>query len=471
MYSIWRKMERKQLAFEQVLDVRALRVLVPGVADCYAALGVVHAAWRNLPAEFDDYIATPKPNGYRSIHTAVEGPGGKIVEVQIRTREMHERAELGVAAHWVYKEGGRRDAGFERKVEQLRLLLAPAAGDDDPLGRVGPALFAEHVYVLSPKGDVVELPAGATPLDFAYHVHTNVGHRCRGARVDGRMVPLDHRLVSGTTVEIITGRELQPSRDWLVESLGFLASKSARAKVRAWFRVVDEAEHARAGRAILERELGRRSGAPPLAHEELAAELGFPSAEALCIALGAGDTSAAQLAAALQRRERLAAPATHAADEAAAAGPVAAEGIRVMGVGDLLSHLARCCGPVPPEPITGYVTLGRGVTIHRALCRNVARMGALQPDRLVAVDWGRERGNTYPVEFSVLAFDRPGLVRDVSSLLADARLSIDRMTTATEAADRTARMTCQVKVRDLGELEAVLARIAGLPDVIRVQRR
>jgi GTP pyrophosphokinase len=473
IYSIFRKMQRKGLAFERVFDVRAVRVLVGSIADCYAALGVVHSLWENLPAEFDDYVATPKANGYRSIHTAVFGPGGKAVEVQIRTHEMHDRAELGIAAHWRYKEGGRRDTGFEKKVEQLRALLSPAAGgDDDPLGRVGAALFAEHVYVLSPKGDVIELPAGSTPLDFAYHVHTNLGHRCRGARVDGRMVPLDQRLENGATVEIIAAKDPQPSRDWLVESRGFLASKSARAKVRAWFRIVDEAEHARAGRAILERELGRRGGAAPLALADLATELGFAGADELCIALGAGDVSGAQLGAALARRERATAPAAAAGIEPAeSTAPVAAEGIRVMGVGDLLSHFARCCTPVPPEPIAGYVTLGRGVTIHRASCGNLARMRLKQPDRLVAVDWGTDRGRVYPVEFSVLAFDRRGLVRDVSGVLADARLSIDRMSTVTHAADRTADMRVAVKVHDLAELEAVEARIAGLPDVIRVQRR
>jgi len=475
IYSIWRKMQRKGLAFEQVFDVRAVRVLVETVAECYAALGVVHGLWHYLPGEFDDYIATPKANGYRSIHTAVIGPAGRAVEVQIRTREMHDKAELGVAAHWLYKEGGARDAGLERKVEQLRALLAPApaagaAADDDPLDRVGATLFREHVYVFSPKGDVVELPEGATPLDFAYHVHTSLGHRCRGARVDGRMVPLDHRLGNGVRVEIITAKEPQPSRDWLVESLGFLASKSARAKVRAWFRQVDHDDHLRAGRAILERELARRSAGAPPAIAELAAELGHAGPDALYLALGAGDLSAAQLGAALARRERSAAPVA-APQSAPAARRESAEGIRVMGVGDLLSQYARCCRPVPPEPIEGYVTLGRGMTIHRAGCGNLARMRARQPDRVLPVAWGTDRGQLYPVQFQVLAFDRRGLVRDVSGVLADARLSIERMTTATDAADRTADMTIAVRVHELGELEAVLARIAGLPEVIRVQRR
>jgi len=471
IFSIYRKMQKKGVAFEQVFDVRAVRVLVDTIAECYAALGIVHGLWSYLPGEFDDYIATPKVNGYRSIHTAVVGPSGKPVEVQIRTREMHDRAELGVAAHWRYKEGGARDAGFERKVEQLRALLAPhAAGEEDPLDRVGATLFREHVYVFSPKGDVVELPDGATPLDFAYHVHTSLGHRCRGARVDGRMVPLDHRLANGVRVEIITAKEPQPSRDWLVESRGFLISKSARAKVRGWFRQADHDEHLRAGRAILERELARRSsvGAPTFA--ELAAELGYASAEELSVALGAGDLSAAQLGAALQRRERTP-PSPPPVAEPKAPGRETAEGISVMGVGDLLSQYARCCRPVPPEPIEGYVTLGRGVTIHRSGCGNLARMRARQPDRVLPVAWGTDHDQLYPVEFQVLAFDRRGLVRDVSGVLADARLSIERMRTLTNAAERTADMTIGVRVHDLGEFEAVRARIAGLPDVIRVQRR
>ncbi len=288
------------------------------------------------------------------------------------------------------------------------------------------------------------------------------------------MVPLDHRLANGVSVEIIAGKEPQPSRDWLVESRGFLASKSARGKVRAWFRQIDYDEHLKAGRAIVERELARRAAGAPPAIGELAAELGLDSPEALYVALGAGDLSGAQLAAALARRERAAAPATVPGPEATAAAPAgreAAEGISVMGVGDLLSQYARCCRPVPPEPIEGYVTLGRGVTIHRASCKNLARMRARQPDRVLPVAWGTDRDQLYPVEFQVLAFDRRGLVRDVSGVLADARLSIERMRTATNAADRTADMTIGVRVHDLTELEGVLGRIAGLTNVIRVQRR
>jgi GTP pyrophosphokinase len=479
IYSIWKKMQRKHLAFEQVLDVRAMRIVVDDVAQCYAALGVVHGLWPYIPGEFDDYVATPKPNGYRSIHTAVIGPGGRPLEVQIRTREMHERAELGVAAHWRYKEGGKRDAGFERKLERLRSLLQPdGAAPADPDGlidRVSASLFAERVYVISPKGDVVELPEGATPLDFAYHVHTGLGHRCRGAKVDGRMVQLDYRLKNGETVEIIAAKEPQPSRDWLVESRGFLATKSARAKVRSWFRREDEADHRHAGIESVERELERQGARQSLGVADLAAELGLANADELYVAVGAGDLSPSQVANAIQRRLKALAPAAAPAPSApagpSAAAPESATGVQVMGVGDLLSSYARCCRPVPPEAIRGYVTLGRGVTIHRADCANLRRLREKQPDRVVDVAWGADAEQLYGVEVAIDAYDRRGLVRDITGVLADAKLSIDHMNTITDHAERVAHMTLGVRVHDLGELDGVLARIAGLPDVIFARRR
>lgn len=467
LYSIYRKMRKKDLQFAELSDVRAVRILVGTVAECYAALGVVHGRYAYLPGEFDDYVATPKVNGYRSIHTAVTGPGGRTVEVQIRTREMHERAESGVAAHWRYKEGGRRDDALERKVEELRRLLNPAAGDDDPLAVVQRDLFRERVYVFSPRGDVVEVPEGSTPLDFAYHVHTGLGHRCRGARVDGRLVPLDHRLTHGVTVEIVAAREPQPSRDWLIDSRGFLASKSAKAKVRAWFRQVDRDAHLARGRDIADRELGRRGAATDLA--ALASLLGVAGAEELYVGLGSGDLSAAQLAAAQARRERTQGSPAIPAAASGTGTPRPADDIHVMGVGDLLSHHARCCNPVPPEPVTGYVTLGRGITLHRSTCRNLRRLAAVAPDRLVPVSWGEARKADYAIEFQVRAFDRRGLVRDVSAVLADARLSIDHMKTVTSP-EGTADMRVGIRVRDLDDLERCLARIRGLPDVIRAQR-
>jgi GTP pyrophosphokinase len=470
IYSIYKKMQRKQLAFEQVFDVRAVRVLVASVADCYAALGIVHGLWSYVPAEFDDYIATPKANGYRSIHTAVHGPGGRSVEIQIRTREMHERSELGQAAHWRYKEGVRQDLAYDRRLERLRRLLSASGASEaepDYLDRVSGSLFRERVYVFSPKGAVVELPVGATPLDFAYQVHTELGHRCKGAKVDGRLVPLDHRLANGEAVEIVTGKQPAPSRDWLVESLGFLATRSARAKVRAYFRHLDEGRNRELGRDIVDRELTKLSRPVPL--PELLAELSVGTAEELYRRAGEGELSAARIAGALNRRlGQDPEPVTQAPPRAA---PTRASGISVMGIGELLSSYARCCRPVPPEAISGYVTVGRGVTIHRADCANLRRLRERQPDRVLAVSWGLKPDQLYPAEFSVHALDRRGLVRDVSAVLADARLSIDRMTTETRPTDETADMTIAVRVHGLEELDRVLERIARLPGVVRARRR
>ena len=473
IYSIWKKMTQKGLAFEQLYDVRAVRILVGSVADCYAALGVVHGLWPYIPGEFDDYIATPKANGYRSIHTAVHGPDGRTLEVQIRTLEMHERSELGVAAHWRYKEGTSRDLAYERKLERLRNLLAPARGAEDSspdfLSSVTGSLFAERVYVFSPRGDVTELGAGATPLDFAYQLHTDLGHRCRGAKVNGRMVPLDHQLVNGDSVEIITGKQLSPSRDWLIESRGFLATRSARAKVRAFFRRQDEGTNRQAGREILERELAKVANGATVSMVELLAELDQPSVEQLTLLLGEGELSGAQIAGALDRLQRT--QEQPPAIEPAVELDRTASGIQVMGVGDLLTTYARCCRPVPPEHISGYVTVGRGVTIHRSDCANLRRLQARNPARLIAVDWGSSPDRLYNAEFTVHATDRRGLVRDVSAVLADARLSIERMTTQTDPAGTTADMTLAVRVHSLEELERILARIRALPDVVSVRRR
>jgi GTP pyrophosphokinase len=473
IYSIWRKMQRKHLGFDQVFDVRAVRVLTRTVADCYAALGVVHGRWPYIPGEFDDYIATPKDNDYRSLHTAVIGPGGRPVEVQIRTVEMHEHAELGVAAHWRYKEGV-RGTGYDRRVQWLRELLAPSAGSEaepDFLDRVRAELFEDRVYVLSPKGDVVDLPAGATPIDFAYHVHTSLGHRCRGARVNGRLVPLDHRLASGEVVEIIAAKQPQPSRDWLMEQLGYLASPRSRAKVRAWFRQQDEGRNRQEGRELLERELGRLGLASAVPLPELLAEMNIATADALYLGLGTGDINVAQVGGAIQRRLR--ARAAEAPPPPAAPAPrrKAATGLQVEGVGDLACTYARCCSPVPPQPIAGYVTVGRGVTVHRADCPSLERMRARQPERVLAVDWGTAADRAFPVDIHVHAFDRRGLLRDISGLLADEKISIERVNSLSDAARNVADITLTVQIHGLEELSRVLTRLKSLPNVIAAQRR
>jgi GTP pyrophosphokinase len=472
IYSIWRKMQRKGLAFEQVMDVLAVRVQVETVAECYAALGIVHGLWSYIPGEFDDYIATPKENHYRSLHTAVIGPGRLPLEVQIRTREMHEHAELGVAAHWQYKEGTRAASGFQQKINWLRQLLEPTARaglEPDLLDGLQAEIFEDRVYALSPKGEVVDLPRGATPLDYAYQVHTDLGHRCRGAKVNGRMVSLNHALANGDTVEIITGKQPNPSRDWLVPALGFLASQRNRAKVRSWFRRQDEGQNREQGRALFDREM-ERLGVRAMPMPEILGELGLEDADALYVGLGEGELTIAQVAGAIQRLQHEREPPRP--PRPTRAGTGAAGGMVVDGVGDLLSTIARCCRPVPPEPILGYITLGRGVSIHRADCANLLRMQDRDPQRVLSVDWGRgSPERTFPVAIRVEAFDRRGLVRDISSVLADEHISIETMNTVTDAAENTATVDLTVTVHGIEELSRLLGRFAGLPNVIRATRR
>jgi len=470
IYSIWRKMQKKQLPFEQVFDVRAMRVLAKSVGDCYAALGVVHGLWPYIAGEFDDYIATPKENGYRSIHTAVTGPGGQTLEIQIRTHEMHAEAELGIGAHWRYKEGTRRDTAYAQKIDRLRQLLEPqaAGAEHDLIDRARAGIFEDRVYVLSPKGEVVELPKGATPLDFAYHVHTELGHRCRGARVDGRMVQLDYKLLNGELVEIVTGKVSQPSRDWLIERLGFLAAPRSRAKVRAWFRRQDDERHRVDGRALVERELGRL-GVKDAMLPDILADFGCETTDELYAALGAGQVTPAQVSGALQRRVRDLAPVRR---EAPKATPSAgSKGVVIEGIDDVLCNFSRCCRPVPPEAIMGYITLGRGISIHRTDCRNLKRLTERQPERLIAVDWGTGGDRLFNVDVGIHAWDRRGLVRDVSAVLADEKINIERMTTATNAREGTADIDLRIAVHGLDELSRILARITALPNVLSARRQ
>jgi len=474
IYSIWRKMQRKQLTFEQVLDVRAVRVLTGSVRDCYAVLGLVHGRWPYIPGEFDDYIATPKGNDYRSLHTAVTGPGKVPVEVQIRTRDMHEHAELGVAAHWRYKEGGGKDAAWDRKIQRLRELLAPAAegeAERDFLDRVRADLFEDRVYALTPKGDIVDLPAGATPLDYAYHVHTELGHRCKGARVNGRMVTLDYKLSNGEAVEIITGKHPQPSRDWLIDQLGYLASPRSRAKVRSWFKRQDEGKNRQEGRELFEREIGRLGLQNAVSMPELLEELHLPAADALYLALGAGDLNVAQVSGAIQRRLKALAPPELARPAAASRRRKPSAGLEIEGVGDLASTFARCCNPVPPEPIAGYITVGRGVTIHREGCPSLERMRRRQPERVLGVAWGQAGDRGFEVDVLVHAYDRHGLVRDVGAVLTEEKISIIRMTTATNPASNTADILVTITIRGLEELSHLLTRLKGIRNVVYARRK
>ena len=472
IFSIWRKMQVKQLAFDELMDIRAARILVNSIAECYAALGVVHSLWQFIPGEFDDYIATPKDNLYRSIHTAVLGPGAEPVEIQIRTHEMHADSERGVAAHWRYKEGGRSDQAYERKINELRTLLTPAEGGEgsrDFLERVRVDLFQDRIYVISPKGEIVDVPVGGTPLDFAYQVHTDLGHRTRGAKVNGRMVPLDYKLKNSEAVEIITAKTPQPSRDWLSAQSGFLASPRHRNKVRAWFRKQNEAQNRIEGRGMFDRELQRLGlKSPPMA--ELLHELELKSTESLHEAMGLGEISSAQVAGAIQRLLHARAPQPADAARARSAGARAPD-VEVQGIGDLLSTYARCCKPVPPEPIVGYITVGRGVSIHSQSCANLARLRVKAPARVLAVDWGNMGSAAFPVEIEIQAFDRRGLVRDVSAALADEKIGIQGMTTVTDKLENVAHMRISISISGLPQLSKVLSRIALLPNIISARRK
>ena len=470
IYSIWRKMQRKDRALESLYDIRAVRVLVDDVKDCYAALGVVHNLWPYLPGEFDDYIANPKDNDYRSLHTAVIGPEGKTVEVQIRTHDMHRQAELGVAAHWRYKEGGGAPGAFDQKIRFLRQLLEPGGDGGDLLDQIRDEVFEDRVYAISPKGDIVELPAGATPLDFAYHVHTQVGHRCRGAKVNGRIVPLTYRVENGDTIEIITGSQPQPSRDWLSPGLGYLAGAKTRAKVRNWFRQQDRGQHLRQGREVLERELARLS-MREVSPEAIATQLKFRDSDALCIALGAGDATPASIATALQQLRGDEAPRPPSRRRPARRRGDTAEGIAVSGIGDLMCNFARCCRPVPPEAIVGYITQGRGVSIHRQDCGNLLGLSQRHPERIIEVDWGHSESATYPVELSLHAHDRAGLLRDVSAVLADEGANVTDLKSHTDRAQVHTVMEISLDIADLPSLATAMTRLEQLPNVLSVRRK
>jgi len=474
IYSIWRKMQRKQLNFEQIFDMRAVRILVNEEKDCYAALGIVHGLWRHIPREFDDYIANPKENLYRSLHTAVIGPEGRTLEVQIRTEDMHRHAELGVAAHWRYKEGGSFDAGYEEKIAWLRQLLEWRDEEhtaNDFVDRFKSEAFQERVYVLTPQGRIVDLPQGSTPLDFAYAVHSEIGHRCRGAKVNGRIVPLTYELRSGEQVEILTAKHGSPSRDWLNSHLGYLRTSRARSRVRSWYKREDYENNAGAGRTILDREV-HRLGISGIASEKIAERFKFTQVDDLLAAIGRGDVSTGQLANAvndlvpkresiktsrprLQRRK----PAT-ARDE-----------IRILGVGNLLTVMARCCRPVPNDPIVGYITRGRGVTIHRRDCGNILRLQGDELDRLIEVEWGRPAEEGYQTDISVQAYDRPGLLRDITAILANEKINLNGVNTTTDKQDGIARMNMSLEISDVGQLSRVLTQIGQLSNVVEARRK
>ncbi|HEY0335577.1 MAG TPA: bifunctional (p)ppGpp synthetase/guanosine-3',5'-bis(diphosphate) 3'-pyrophosphohydrolase [Stenotrophomonas sp.] len=471
IYSIWRKMQKKHLAYDQLYDVRALRVLVEDVAACYASLGVVHALWAPVPSEFDDYIARPKANDYRSLHTAVIGPEGRTVEVQIRTHEMHAQAELGVAAHWKYKEGGRgAEKSFDRKISWMRQLLEQSQ-EGEPGGLAG-ALDAElvedRVYALTPKGEVIDLPHGATPLDFAYHVHTMVGHRCRGAKVNGRIVPLAYKLRSGDRVEIMTAKEADPRRDWLLPSNGFLASGRSRDKVRAWFHKLDRVRNVQAGRDLLDRELKRLG----LQHADLmvaAKRFHADSVDDLYIQVALGDTGPSQVSRALLEAERAQQQPAPPPRPTARREGLGKSKFTVQGVGNLLVQLARCCQPVAGEPIVGYLTRGRGITVHRADCPALARLAAANPQRVLSVEWG-QAGGGYEVDVQVRAVDRRHLLKDITNLIAQEDAHVLDIHSDNVRDSGQAQLRLRLKVRDYGQLSTLLGKLDALPGVHYARR-
>jgi len=465
IYSIYNKMRSKGVDFGALYDVRAVRVLVNDVRDCYTVLGIVHSLWTPLSKEFDDYIAKPKSNLYRSLHTAVIGPDGKPLEVQIRTYEMHQHAELGVAAHWRYKEGARGRSSYDEKIAWLRQVVEwkDEVVDAGELAAQFRNEFADTIYVLTPQGKVIDLPKDATPIDFAYHVHTDLGHRCRGAKVDGTMVPLTTPLKNGQRVEITAAKQGGPSRDWLVPARGFLQSVGARSKVRQWFNRQNHEVSVAQGRDIVDKEL-QRQGMTGVKLDDLAQQLGFSRLDDFLADVGRGEIGPRRLQTALRANEAPPSP----VDEQPLVRNSRAQpgGILVVGVDKLLTVPAKCCKPAPPDPIIGFVSHGRGVTIHRRSCRNVKRLAA---ERLVAADWGKSADATFPVDIVIEANDRKGLLRDITETLSRERINV----TATNSASRdaAARMLLTVEINNLDQLNRVLTLIRHVPGVDRAARR
>jgi len=471
IYSIHRKMVRKNLPFEKIHDIRGVRVIVNTVAECYAALGVVHNLWRPIPGEFDDFIAMPKDNMYQSLHTAVVADDGNTLDVQIRTYEMHRVAELGIAAHWRYKEGSKRDEGFDAKIAWLRSLMDWRQEVDDArefVKSLKEDLFEDRVLVFTPKGDIIDLPAGATPIDFAYHIHTEVGHRCRGAKVNGRLVALDYRLQNGDQIEIITAKRGGPSRDWLNPNLGYIKSARARQKIRQWFRRQSREENIARGRDILEKEL-RRLGLAQIRFEEIARLFDHEKVDDFLADIGYGDIHTQHLATRVaqiredEEEEALRLPLT-----APLSKP--ADGVAVQGVGDLLTKTAGCCNPLPGDDILGYVTRGQGVTIHRHDCKNLLYLLERDGHRIIEVTWGPEKA-TYPVVVIIRAYDRGGLLRDIAGVVAEENCSMSAVNITTHKKEHMATVTATLEITSVAQLSRLLARIERLPNVVDAHRQ
>lgn len=466
IYSIYKKMMRKGVPFDMVHDVRGVRILVQDVPSCYVALGVIHTRWRPIPGEFDDYIAAPKDNFYRSLHTAVVYDDGQTLEVQLRTNEMHQNAEYGIAAHWRYKEGAARDEDYERRILWLRSLMEWRQDVEDAgefVDSMKTDVFGDRVYVFTPRGDIIDLPSGSTPIDFAYHVHTDVGHRCRGAKINGKLTSLDYHLKTGDKVEILSAKRGGPSRDWLNQNLGLVKTQRARAKIRQWFKKQAYEQNAGQGKAILEKEL-RRLGLQDVNQERIAREFEYKGVEDLYVAIGNGDLTLSRVVNHLTLGEKPEQEFTLSASKIDGSGP-SSDTVTVVGLKGLLTSMARCCNPAPGDAIVGYVTRGRGATIHRQDCPNILRIR--DRERLVRVSWGEPK-NTYPVPVRIKAYDRNGLMKDVSSLISDEGVNMPKVTV--EVNRNLAVFDLILEVRDIVQLSRVLDRLENLDNVLEAQR-
>lgn len=480
IYSIYRKMERKGVGFDQIYDVHGFRIIVDTVAQCYAALGVVHTMWHPIPGEFDDYIANPKDNMYRSLHTAVRiKKDGRPVEIQIRTAEMHEMAELGVAAHWQYKEQARHSEDVQKKINYLRKLMSEPlsmSDSDEFVDGMKTDVFSDRVLVFTPNADIIDLPAGSTPIDFAYHIHTELGHRCRGANVNGRLVTLDYKLQNGDQVSIITASRGGPSRDWLNPDLEFVATQRARSKIRAWLRRQNRDENILRGRQALDKELRRLSA--DLSFETVSKLFRYEELDDFLAAIGYGDINSQHIATKVldyerREQERLTSFDTFSFHTGQNAADLDAsfDGLRVQGVEGLLTNLGKCCHPVPGDPIVGYVTKGRGVTIHTQNCPNINRLIGIDSARIIEVAWTTQQQKTYPVKIHISAYDRSGLVRDVAALVADERVNMRNIEAVTGQKDNLAVITATLEIQDIAQLTRIMTKIERLPNIKEVFRK
>lgn len=467
IYSIWKKMQRKKVDFIDVYDLRAVRVIVDKVANCYTALGIVHGRWPYIPQEFDDYIANPKPNGYQSLHTVVIGPRSSMVEIQIRTENMHKFAELGVAAHWRYKEGSKQDLATEKTISSIRHILETRNDDNSLLDDFRTELYSDRIFVLTPKGELKDMIKGSTPLDFAYAVHTEVGHRCRGAKINGRIVPLTYELQSGEQVEILTAKEGKPSRNWMEPQLGYLKTQHARSKVRHWFREQDHEQNIRDGKSTLDKER-HRLGLKDLEMEQLLDHFHISNNDELLIQIGRGDITLNQLAEALNPRGKqndfLAIQTGKKVDATAQT-----HDITVQGIGNLMTTFAKCCKALPGDPIVGYITVGKGITIHRQDCHNVLQLSPDRQDRLIDVSWGHTP-QAYPVDIFIRAFDRQDLLRDITQILSNEHVNIQEASTHSDIQDQTVNLRMTLEVKDTAQLSHIINKIAQLHNVLEVGR-